>query len=435
MQLLILGLNHVTAPVELRERFAVAAENHAAAIENLAIYLDQSLDAGSKEGDRSASQVVIVATCNRTEIVAWAVSEESQVDVAGLIKDWMASYFSVLKSDFSAHVYTYRGRDAMAHLAKVAGGLDSLVLGEPQILGQLKSAYSVSKRQNQIGAQLDSAFQKVFSIAKSVRTGTAIGENPVSVAYAAVALGNRIFSDFSQANVLLIGAGETIELVAKHLLEQQVASITIANRTLENAHTLSKRYSAKAILLADIANSLSEFDVVISSTGSQLPIIGKGMVETAMKARKRKPMFMVDIAVPRDIESEVNEIKNVYLYTVDDLHQIIEENQSEREKAAEHALEIIEAGVVEYENELRRKDASQIVASYRKQVELLALMELEKAEEMLVAGRSANEVLALFSRNLTRKIMHGPSTQLKEVALLGDESLLELAEKLLDLKD
>ena len=312
----------------------------------------------------------------------------------------------------------------------VASGLNSLVLGEPQILGQMKSSYAVAQSANTLSSELHSVFQKVFGVAKRVRTNTAIGENPVSVAYAAVSLAQQIFSDLKQDTALLIGAGETIDLVARHLRQQGIKQMIFANRTLERAQRLAQEFSAKAVLLSDIPEQLVHADIVISSTASQLPILGKGAVESALKQRRHKPMFMVDIAVPRDIEMEVGDLADVYLYTVDDLREVIDENKQSRENAANEAYAIIDEAVTTYMQETRARHSVSAIKSYRQHAEQLRDEALEKALRDLSNGVSADEVIQYMANSLTNKLLHTPTRQLKQASTDGDHALLNLTQKL-----
>jgi len=299
-----------------------------------------------------------------------------------------------------------------------------MVLGEPQILGQLKSAYAVAQEAETVSGVLNYAMQHVFNYAKKVRTQTAIGENPVSVAFAAVHLSQRIFSDLAQTSVLLIGAGETIDLVAKHLLEKRVTKIIVANRTLTHAQELAANYGAEAILLSDIPSRLAEVDMVFSSTASQLPILGKGAVEQAIRKRKRKPIFMMDIAVPRDIEPEVNELQDVYLYTVDDLRDIIDENKQARINEAKKADIILNEGVAAYVAAQKVNDVLPVLKAYRSQTDVLREEELVKAFKQLKAGVDAEKVLESLARNITNKLTHAPLVGLKKASENGDKKTI-----------
>jgi len=319
---------------------------------------------------------------------------------------------------------------AVRHMMRVASGLDSLVLGEPQILGQMKSAYAVAREAGTIGPLLGRLFQATFNAAKQVRTDTAIGENPVSVAFAAVSLAKQIFSDLQRSQALLIGAGETITLVARHLHELGVKRIVVANRTLERASILAEQFGAHAVLLSDIPAELVRSDIVISSTASQLPILGKGAVESALKLRKHKPIFMVDIAVPRDIEPEVGELDDVYLYSVDDLHEVVAENLKSRQGAAQAAEEMVAIGADDFMVRLRELAAVDVLKAYRQQSERTRDEELQKAQRMLANGTSAEDVLVQLARGLTNKLLHAPSVQLKKLTAEGRLDALAMAQEL-----
>ncbi|MDB4431434.1 glutamyl-tRNA reductase [Pseudomonadales bacterium] len=422
MQLMAIGINYATASVALREKLAIAPEAQAAAVVELAAQLTAAA------GD-STGEALILSTCNRTEIVVGGLQVES------VVLEWLATYCGVARAEFIEHVYTHRGRDALNHLIRVASGLDSMVLGEPQIFGQMKSAFAVSRGVNALGAELGPALEHVFAVAKKVRSGTAIGENPVSVAYAAVAMAQRLFSELAQARVLLVGAGATIELVAKHMRDAGADQITVANRTLEKAHILASALGSRAMLLAELPENLSDFDIVITSTASQLPIIGKGMVEQAMKARKHKPMFMVDIAVPRDIEPQVAELPDAYLYSVDDLKGIIDQNVKLRQEEAGKAQEIIAGGVEQYQSWVRSRDASDLVVAYRDATQIMCDEQLHKARQLLASGESPEAVLESFARSLARKMMHTPTVEMRNAAAAADKNLLDAARILFDLPE
>jgi glutamyl-tRNA reductase len=415
MTLIAFGINHNTAAVDVREAVAFAPEQ-----------MRQAL--GSVRESGQVREVAILSTCNRTEIYAEAEGE----DVTALLV-WLAQFHNTDAALLSVSHYSYTGMDAARHMMKVASGLDSLVLGEPQILGQMKSAYAMANDAGSLGSQLHATFHKVFSVAKRVRSETAIGENPVSVAYAAVSLAQQIFSDLKKDTALLIGAGETIELVARHLAQQGLKKMIVANRTLSNAVELASQFNGEAIMLADIPEHLHRADIVISSTASQLPILGKGAVEAALKKRRHKPMFMVDIAVPRDIEAQVAELSDVYLYTVDDLRDVIDENMRSREQAAKIAAEIIEEGVASFADDLRAQDAVATVKVFRQSLEEVRDLELAKAQRLLQSGSDPAEVLAQLARNLTNKIMHKPTQQIKKASIVGDYELITSMHRLFEL--
>ncbi len=422
MNLIALGINHNSAAVELREKVAFAPEQVSEAM----------ADCCSNAG---VDEVVILSTCNRTEIYALAASGAVLAEKAVQLIDWMAGYHHLSAEDLRRCAYHYESDQALRHIVQVASGLDSMVLGEPQIFGQLKSAYAVASECGAAGSELGRMFQRIFSIAKKVRTDTAIGENPVSVAYAAVNLAGHIFSDLKDCRALLVGAGETIELVARHLVDAGVSSIVIANRTLGRARELAEQFGAEAVLLAEIPEQLPAADIVITSTASQLPILGKGAVEQAVKKRKHRPMLMVDIAVPRDIEPQVNELRDVYLYSVDDLREIVDENMRSRRNEARKADQIIALGVEEFREDLRRLGAVDLVKEFRGKADRTREDELEKALRNLARGQSPEQVLTHLARGLTNKLIHSPTTGLKDVCASGDREALVLARRLLGLAE
>jgi glutamyl-tRNA reductase len=416
MPLVALGINHATAPLEIREKVAFAPERMVDALQR----------AGKELG---LEEVAILSTCNRTEIYICPAPDVQPV------LDWMASYHGIPAGELASCHYCYRGEEAVRHMMKVACGLDSMILGEPQILGQMKSCYAVACEAGTVSSRLHHTFQQVFAVAKRVRTETAIGENPVSVAFAAVSLAQQIFSDLREDTALLIGAGESIELVARHLRDQGVRQLIVANRTLGRAREVAGHFGAEAILLADIPNHLHRADIVISSTASQLPLLGKGAVETALKRRKHKPIFMVDIAVPRDIEAQVGELDDVYLYTVDDLRQVIDQGRRSREEAAEKARVIVDEGVGFYQSELRALDAVGTIKAYRRKVEAMADEELLKAERALERGMTSEQVLQQLTRGLVNKLMHSPTVKLKEAGAAGRSEMIDLTRELFDINE
>ncbi|MDI3323823.1 glutamyl-tRNA reductase [Pontibacterium granulatum] len=417
MALLALGINHKTAPVSVRERVAFTPEQLTDALS------DARVSASLKE-------VAILSTCNRTELYCTTELEGTRA-----LLEWLGRFHDLDPDQLQQCSYAHWGEDAARHMMRVASGLDSLVLGEPQILGQLKSSFALSQDEGHVGAELGRLFQQTFSVAKQVRTDTAIGENPVSVAYAAVSLAQHIFSDLSSSRALLIGAGETIELVARHLAQAGVQDITVANRTLNRALSLAEEFNGKAILLGDIPGALSDADIVIASTASQLPILGKGAVEAALKKRKHEPIFMVDIAVPRDIEPQVADLDDVYLYTVDDLKEVIEENQRSREHAAREAEEIIEAGAHEFMRQLRSLLAVDTLTALRSQAEQTRDQELEKAMRQLRNGKDAEEVLTQLARGLTNKMLHQPTIQMRKASAEGRTEVLSMVQELYQLSE
>ncbi|MDP3815748.1 glutamyl-tRNA reductase [Pseudomonas sp.] len=417
MAFIALGINHKTASVDVRERVAFTPEQLVEALQQLC-------------QRTSSREAAILSTCNRSELYL----EQDSLS-ADEVLAWLANYHQLSLEELRACAYIHADDEAVRHMMRVASGLDSMVLGEPQILGQMKSAFAVAREAGTLGPLLGRLFQATFSTAKTVRTDTAIGENPVSVAFAAVSLAKQIFADLHRSQALLIGAGETISLVARHLHDQGIRRIVVANRTLERASNLAEQFGAHAVLLADIPAELVNSDIVISSTASQLPILGKGAVERALKQRKHKPIFMVDIAVPRDIEPEVGELDDVYLYTVDDLHEVIAENLKSRQGAAEAAEELVAIGAQDFMQRLRELAAVDVLKAYRQQAERLRDEELGKALRLLSNGSSAEDVLAQLARGLTNKLLHAPSVQLKKFSADGRVDALGVAQELFALDE
>lgn len=421
MNLIALGINHNSAAVEVRERVAFAPEQVSEALADACV-------------DAQLSEVVILSTCNRTEIYAIASDGMAGAEKARQLILWMANYHHLSAEELSNCAYHYESEEALHHIIQVASGLDSMVLGEPQIFGQLKSAFSVASDSGTIGSELGRLFPKIFSVAKRVRTDTAIGENPVSVAYAAVDLAGHIFSNLNLTSALLVGAGETIELVARHLIQAGVRKIVIANRTLGRARELAQKFGAEAVLLSEIPEQLEHSDIVITSTASQLPILGKGAVEQALKARKHRPILMVDIAVPRDIEPQVSELRDVYLYSVDDLREIVEQNMRSRQSEARKADVIIAESVQAFLEEMRSLAAVDSVKEYRQMAENLRAQELDRAVRALSRGDDPAQVAAMLARNITNKLIHAPTSGLKEASAAGRQDVLDAARNLLGLK-
>ena len=408
MPLFALGINHQTASLSLREKVAFDPDFLLEAYQQLL-------------AQRSVLKAVIVSTCNRSEIYCHLEGNDCQSVI-----DWLCVFHQVDMNELTASLYCYQGKDAIRHLFRVASGLDSLVLGEPQILGQIKQAFATAAQAKSVNKIINKWFQHSFTVAKRVRTETQIGANAISVAFAAVRLAQQIFSDLSQSRVLLIGAGETIELVGKYLVEHNVLNITIANRTLARAVQLIDLFDATAITLEEIPNHLAKADIIISSTASPLPIIGKGMVEGALKTRRHHPMLFIDIAVPRDIESEVAELNDAYLYSVDDLHGIIEENRQARQDAAVEAEEIVNGCIDKFTYWLDSLKAVESIRLYRRQSELLRDQLLSKASFALSNGGEPEKVLKELAFKLTNKLIHHPTLALTDVSGSGDEDKLQL---------
>ena len=416
MHLFNFGINHRTAPVNIREQTAFAPDKLVTALADIT-------DAGG------AREATILSTCNRTEIYC----SHEQANENSLI-GWFCDYHRMQAKEIEPYLYRHPGDEAVRHAFRVASGLDSMVLGEPQILGQMKEAFATAHKTGVTGKLLNQLFQHTFSVAKQVRTDTQIGASAVSVAYAAVKLAKQIFSDLSQKTVLLIGAGETIELTAQHLSQQQVGHIIVSNRTVERAQKLSELIHGEAITLAELPTRLHEADIVIASTASQLPILGKGAVEQALKKRRHRPIFMVDLAVPRDIEAEVGELSDIFLYTVDDLQNVVEENLQSRREAASEAEEIIDLQVNQFVNWLKSLDAVPMIRALRDNADTLRQTELDKAHRLLASGETAEVVIEALARSLTNKLTHTPTAALKEAGLEADKAVIEAARRLFNLK-
>ncbi len=416
MTLHALGINYNTAPISVRERLAFPADS-----------LEQSLKALWSSGKINGA--AILSTCNRTEFY-YQTDDSNPLSLI----DWIADNKKINSQDFTPYLYSHTDSQTIRHMFRVACGLDSMVLGEPQILGQMKTAYQAAYEAGTLGKHLGKLFHHTFSAAKKVRTDTAIGSSPVSVAFAAVQLAQQIFDSLSDQTALLIGAGETIELTARHLHQNNIGRIIIANRTYDNAHALASQFNGYAIALSEISDHLAEADIVVSSTASQLPILGKGRVESAIKKRKHKPMFMVDLAVPRDIEAEVEQLRDVYLYTVDDLQNTIDENMDSRRKAAKQAEEIIDTQVEHFLAWMRSQGAQSMIKDFRLQAESVRDEALAKALSQLKNGRSAEETLNNLAHALTNKLIHTPSAQIREAGANERHDLVAAAREIFKLE-
>ena len=403
MQLLAVGLNHNTAPVSLREQLAFAPEQLGQAVVAARSWFER-ID------HRGADEAAILSTCNRTELYAASTVPDS-LDAGA---HFLADFHKLNYSELRPHLYMLPQHDAVRHTFRVASGLDSMVLGETQILGQIKDAIRTADEAGGLGTYLHQLFQRSFSVAKEVRSTTEIGAHSVSMAAAAVRLSQRIFDKIAEQNVLFIGAGEMIELCATHFAAQNPKSITIANRTLERGELLAHRYGGRAIRLADLQDKLHQYDIVISCTASSLPLIGLGMVERAIKARRHKPMFMVDLAVPRDIEPEVARLNDAFLYTVDDLGKVVQTGLEHRQAAVAQAEAIIETRVQSFMHWIDDRAVVPVIQSLQENSEALRLLELDRARKMLARGEDIDTVLEALSKGLTAKFMHGPQHALRQ---------------------
>ncbi len=412
MSLITLGINHKTAPLDLRERLAFTPQTLPEALLSL-----KKLN--------HIKEASILSTCNRTELYCVTTEDNDQKLI-----DWFSCFHGLDVAQIRDHLYFYAHEETIRHAMEVASGLDSMVLGEPQIAGQMKDAYALANEHGTIGLLLGKLFQRAFAVSKQVRTDTEIGSSPVSVAFAAVNLARQIFGDLKKTTVLLVGAGETIELTARHLHTQGVKNIIIANRSVDRAKKLADEFQGEAISLQEIGQHLHRSDIVIASTASPLPIIGKGTVERALKKRKHEPVFMVDLAVPRDIEPEVNELDDVYLYSVDDLQSVIEENMENRQQAAEQARDIIDAQVTQFLDWQRSLGAVDIIAQIRKNTQNITNEVLQKAKKQLAAGQNPEDVLEFLANTLTNKFLHLPSTQLRLASQDKRNDVLTIAQDL-----
>jgi glutamyl-tRNA reductase len=418
MPLLALGLNHNTAPVALREQAAFAPEEIVLALRGLAAV-------------PAVNEAAIISTCNRTEIYCW-LEQEDHMPALQWFLDRHGLQAPASPADF---LYRYIDAHTVRHLLRVACGLDSMVLGEPQILGQLKQAYRQAQEAGTIGLQLRRLFEHAFAVAKEVRSETAIGANPVSIAYAAVRLAQQIFTDLSLQTALLIGAGETIELVARHLRDSGIGQLIIANRTLERGRRLASEFKARAVRLGELPSHLPAADILITSTASPLPIIGKGAIESALKERRHRPMFIVDIAVPRDVEPEVGRLQDVYLYNIDDLQSVIEEGRRLRSEAALQAETIVEQRVEDFMSWQRSLDAVHTIRAYRDRAKEASAETLEKALRLLHSGKSPEQALEYLAHTLTNKLLHNATVRLDQAARDGRQDLLEAAHEILNPAD
>ena len=415
MSLFVLGINHQTAPVALRERVAFSSDAIPAALAAL-----RALPA--------VEEVALLSTCNRTEL--YAVAHDDGQSLA----DWLATH-PAESGDLHAYLYRHRDGEAVRHLFRVATGLDSLVLGEPQILGQVKQAWSAARSAGSLGGQLDRMFQHAFVTAKRARTETRIGNSPVSVASVAVRLAQESFALPSDSTVLLIGAGETIELAARHLAQARVKQLLVINRTYAHAQELASRHGGMALPLEELERHLALADIVMSATASREPILLRGQVAAALAARKHRPMLLLDLAVPRDIAPDVASLKNAFLYTVDDLERSVEDNRRGRREAADDAESIVELQVARYSEALAAGSHNLPMKRLRAQGEAARADVLAKARQQLRSGQSPDAVLEFVANTLTNRLLHAPTTALRQAAIEGDTAMLHAVERLMRLDD
>ena len=416
MTILAYGINHKTADISLRERIAFSASEIQSALTRLI------------DSEKNINEAAILSTCNRTEVYcATTQSHENAV------KNWLASDRQIIQYELDQASYTLWEKDAASHIMRVASGLDSQIVGEPQIMGQVKTAYELARAAGTLGTELNVLSDLSLRVAKRVRTETEIGNHPVSIAYAAVTMAQQIFTDIKKTRVLLIGAGKTIELVANHMQSAGVKSVDIANRTISNAARIALKTGGSALKLSQINEKLHRYDIVISSTGSTLPILGKGAVEKACRQRRHKPIFMVDIAVPRDIEPEVQTLSDVYLYSIDDLTEIIDENISNRTKAAEKAEQLIHEGTLSYEQELRVRSSQDLMSRLREGAGRQRDAEVAKALLRIESGSNPEQVIERLGRDLTNKLMHSPTIAMRRASADNKPALLEYLISVYDL--
>ncbi len=414
MPLVALGLNHQTAPVALREQVAFAPAQLPEALTSL-------------RAVAGVHEAAVLSTCNRTELYCVVdAGAESQPSA------WLARHHGVDPDQLVSYLYCHTDGDAVRHLLRVATGLDSLVLGEPQVLGQVKDAYQHARRAGALKNALERLFQHAFSVAKRVRTDTRIGAHPVSVAFAGVRLAQQVFTELDRATVLLVGAGDTIELAARHLVDQRVQRLLVANRTLAHAQALASRFGGYALPLDELERHLAEADIVISATASRLPVVSAAAIGRALAARRHRPMLLLDLAVPRDVDPAAAEFEDVYLYTVDDLDRVIEEGLRSRREAAEQAQAIIDLQVEHYLAWWRASGRHDTLRRLRGRSEAERDALLLRARQMLAGGCSPESALEFLANGLTNKLLHAPSANLRAAALRGDVELLRAADKLFD---
>jgi glutamyl-tRNA reductase len=440
MHLLAVGLNHNTAPLTLREKVAFSTDEIGEAVAAARAWFSLNTPASSPH------EAAILSTCNRTELYAAcaqaansapsaavnALASTTETAAIDATAHFLADYHRLPYAELRPHLYTLSQDSAVRHAFRVASGLDSMVLGEPQILGQMKDAVRLADAAGGLGACLHQMFQRTFAVAKEVRSTTEIGAHSVSMAAAAVRLAERIFGSIDEQNVLLIGAGTMIELCATHFAAHRPKSLTVANRTLERGQTLATRFNARAIRLGELPDQLANFDIVISSTASSLPIIGLGMVERAIKTRRHKPMFMVDLAVPRDIESEISRLNDVFLYTVDDLGSVVQSSVENRQACVAQAEAIIETRVQSFMHWIDTRSVVPVIQGLHDRSEIIRSAELEKARRLLARGDDIEQVLDALSKGLMAKFLHGPHQALHQAQGEDRQRLAALLQQIFD---
>lgn len=415
MSIIACGLNHKTAPLSLRERFSIVPDEMEASL----LSLNQQ---------KALQEVAILSTCNRTEFYCAAELHQP-------LLDWILQRYQCAQDEVFPYLYIHREVAAIKHILRVATGLDSMVLGEPQILGQMKEAFSAAESAGTIGPELHRLFQYIFSVSKDVRSSTGIGAHPVSIAYAAVNLAKQVFSEIANTTVMVVGAGETTELVLRYLTENKVQDTIVINRTIEKAQQFADKFGGKAATFSDMAMHLANSDIVITATSSTLPIIGKGTVERVLKKRKHRPIFIADLAIPRDVEPEVAELENIHLYCIDDLKDIIEKSLSGRQAAAEEAERLIDLQVEHYTRWLKSLDVVETIRQFRSKYEGIRDQEITSAMQLLQQGVSSQEVCCHLARNITNKLLHSPTVQLRHAGYEQNLDVLVLAKRLFELEE
>jgi glutamyl-tRNA reductase len=414
MQLFAFGINHQTAPLNVREQVAFNPETMEPALRDLV-------------GHGAAKEATILSTCNRTEVYCNTQAPEQPIN-------WLAGFHKLQPAEIEPYLYTMPRDQAVKHAFRVASGLDSMVLGEPQILGQMKQAVRSAEQAGTLGFLLHKLFQRTFSVAKDVRSQTEIGANLVSMAAAAVKMAERIYPSIADQNVLFIGAGEMIELNAVHFAAKSPKQITVANRTLERAQVLARRINGQAIMLSELPEQLAHHDIIVTCTASPLPILGKGLLERALKQRKHRPLYIVDLAVPRDVEAEVAELDDVFLYTVDDLGELVKDGLDARQNAVKEAEVIIDAGVANFIHWMESREVVPTIRALRDHVDRQRRHELEKAQRLLAKGESPDKVLEVLSNGLTNKFLHAPTHALNQMQTSEREAFLDIIHRLYQLR-
>lgn len=413
MGIIACGINHKTADIQLRERLAVNRQGLSEALQDLL-------------ATPAVNEAVLISTCNRTDVIAASDAEPQ-------ITQWMAERYGLQADHLQQHAYHFQDYDAVHHLIRVTSGLDSMLLGEPQIFGQVKQAYQQARDIGAVGGQLQQLFPAVFSASKHVRHESGLGEQAISIAFLVTKIARRIFSDVTQCNVLFVSASDTNELVATHLHGQGVRNITVANRSLLRAESFAEQFNANLVTMAEVAEQLAKADIVVSASASQLPILGKGAIESAQQKRKHRPLLMIDLAVPRDVETQASELDNVYLYNIDDLQSIIQQSHELRKAAAKQAEELARQQALHFMQQLRIVGAADMISRYRQKAVGLRELECQKALAKLKAGKSAELVLQELARNLTNKLIHQPTVELRQAAYQDDLKALLLIKKLFDI--